>query len=102
MLPAVAWTSAYAAWSRGVPTDPAFFPIGAWLRRSWHAIEMADLGISVYIGNNDGADTLAASDLATLKSDGIYAIVGQDAVGLANIDDPTVVGWWMTPTSPTA
>ena len=25
----------------------------------------------------------------------MYAIVGQDSVGLANIDDPTIVGWWM-------
>ena len=61
---------------------------------------MADLGINVYIGNNAGTDTLAASDLATLKSHGIYAIVGQDSVGLANIDDPTIVGWWMTPDEP--
>ena len=61
---------------------------------------MADLGINVYVGNNAGTDTLAAADLATLKSHGIYAIVGQDSVGLANIDDPTIVGWWMTPDEP--
>ena len=30
----------------------------------------------------------------------MYAIVGQDSVGLANIDDPTIVGWWMTPDEP--
>ena len=99
-LPALAWTSPYAGWSRGVPTDPAFFPIGVWLQGSWHATEMAALGINVYIGNNAGTDTLAASDLATLKSHGIYAIVGQDSVGLASIDDPTIVGWWMTPDEP--
>jgi len=99
-VPAVAWTSPYAAWSRGVPTDPAFFPIGVWLQGSWHATEMADLGINVYIGNNAGTDTLATSDLATLKSHGIYAIAGQDSVGLANIDDPTIIGWWMEPDEP--
>jgi hypothetical protein len=99
-VPTVAWTSPYAAWSRGVPTDPAFFPIGVWLQGSWHATEMADLGINVYIGNNAGTDTLAASDLATLKSHGIYAIAGQDSVGLANIDDPTIIGWWMEPDEP--
>ncbi len=99
-LPALAWTSPYAAWSRGVPTDPSFFPISVWLQGSWHATEMADLGINVYVGNNAGTDSLAAADLATLKSHGIYAIVGQDAVGLANIDDPAIVGWWMTPDEP--
>jgi hypothetical protein len=99
-LPALAWTSPYAAWTRGVPTDPSFFPISVWLQGAWHATEMADLGINVYVGNNAGTDTLAAADLATLKSHGIYAIVGQDAVGLANIDDPTIVGWWLTPDEP--
>jgi hypothetical protein len=99
-VPTIAWTSPYAGWSRGAPTDPSFFPIGVWLQGSWHATEMADLGINVYIGNNAGTDMLAAADLAALKSHGIYAIVGQDAVGLANIDDPTIVGWWMTPDEP--
>ena len=99
-LPALQWTSPYAAWSRGVPTDPNFFPIAVWLQGSWHASEMAGLGINIYIGNNAGTDMLAAADLASLNSHGIYAIVGQDAVGLANIDDPTIVGWWMTPDEP--
>lgn len=99
-LPIPLWTSPYAAWSRGVPKDPSFFPISVWLQGSWHATEMADLGINVYVGNNAGTDMLAASDLATLKSHGIYAIVGQDSVGLANINDPTIVGWWMTPDEP--
>ena len=99
-LPAIQWTSPYAAWSRGVPTDPNFFPIAVWLQGSWHASEMAGLGINIYIGNNAGTDMLAAADLAALKSHGIYAIVGQDSVGLANIDDPTIVGWWMTPDEP--
>ena len=99
-IPQAAWKSPYAAWSRGVPTDPAFFPIGVWLQGSWHATEMAGLGVNVYIGNNAGTDSLAASDLATLKAQGIYAIVGQDSVGLANIDDATVIGWWMDPDEP--
>jgi hypothetical protein len=41
-----------------------------------------------------------AGDLASLKSLGMYAIIGQDSVGLANIADPTIVGWWMTPDEP--
>ncbi len=99
-IPAIAWTSPYAGWSRGVPADPSFFPIGVWLQGSWHATEMASLGVNVYIGNNAGTDSLAASDLATLKAQGIYAILGQDSVGLANIDDKTIIGWWMDPDEP--
>ncbi len=99
-IPNVPWTSPYAAWSRGIPTDPSFFPIGVWLQGSWHATELAGLGINIYVGNNAGTDSLAASDLATLKAQGMYAILGQDSVGLANIDDTTIVGWWMDPDEP--
>ena len=60
-VPAIAWTSPYAGWSRGIPTDPAFFPISAWLQGSWHATEMAALGINIYVGNNAGTDALAAA-----------------------------------------
>ncbi len=101
-MPTVAWTNPYAGWSRGIPTatDPTFFPIAVWLQGSWHATEMGKLGINIYVGNNAGTDSLATADLATLKAQGIYAIVGQDSVGLDNIDDPTIVGWWSSPDEP--
>jgi hypothetical protein len=99
-IPHVAWTSPYAGWPRGIPTDPSFFPIAVWLQGSWHATELAQLGINIYVGNNAGTDPLAASDLAILKGLGLHAIIGQDSVGLANIDDPTIIGWWMTPDEP--
>lgn len=99
-IPTIAWTSPYAGWSRGIPTDPSFFPISVWLQGSWHATEMAQLGVNIYVGNNAGTDELAASDLTILKNLGMYAIVGQDSVGLANIGDPTIVGWWMSPDEP--
>ena len=53
-IPAAQWTSPYAAWSRGVPTAPSFFPIAVWLQGSWHATELSQLGINIYIGNNAG------------------------------------------------
>jgi hypothetical protein len=93
-IPGVTWTSPYAGWSRGIPTDPGFFPIAVWLQQSFHAAELSQLGVNIYVGNNAGTDPLAAADLATLQG---LAILGQDSVGLASIDDPTVVGWWMTP-----
>jgi len=99
-IPTVAWTSPYAKWSRGIPTDPTFFPIAVWLQLPMHATELAGLGINIYLGNNAGTDPVMAADLATLKGLGMYAIIGQDSVGLANIDDTTIVGWWMTPDEP--
>jgi hypothetical protein len=99
-IPNVSWTSPYAAWSRGIPTDPSFFPIAVWLQGSWHATELAGLGINIYVGNNAGTDAMAMSDLAAIKAQGMYAIVGQDSVGLANKDDTTIVGWWMDPDEP--
>jgi hypothetical protein len=99
-IPHLAWTSPYAGWSRGIPTDPTFFPIAVWLQQSFHAMELSALGINIYVGNNAGVDPLQASDLATLKSFGMYAIIAQDSTGTANIDDPTIVGWWMSPDEP--
>ena len=99
-IPQLSWKSPYAGWSRGIPVDPNFFPISVWLQGSWHATEMQKLGVNIYVGNNAGTDALAASDLATLKGLGMYAIVGQDSVGLANVDDTTIVGWWMDPDEP--
>ena len=99
-IPQLAWTSPYAGWTRGIPTDPSFFPLAVWLQGSWHATELSQLGVNIFVGNNAGTDPMAASDLATIKALGMYAIVGQDSVGLASIDDPTIVGWWMTPDEP--
>jgi hypothetical protein len=73
-IPTASWTSPYAGWSRGVPTDPSFFPIAVWLQLPSHATELAGLGM--------------------------YAIIGQDSTGLASVDDETVIGWWMTPDEP--
>src|SRR5262245_1705025 len=51
VIPRVPWTSPYAAFSRGLPTDPSFFPIAVWLQGVSHAAEHAKLGINVYVGN---------------------------------------------------
>ncbi len=99
-IPKLTWKSPYSGWTRGVPTDPSFFPIGVWLQLPSHASELQKIGVNVYVGNNAGTDPVMASDLASLKALGMYAIIGQDSVGLANIDDPTIIGWWMTPDEP--
>lgn len=103
-IPNVAWHSPYAGWANGIPADPTFFPIAVWLQGSWHATELAQLGVNIYLGNNAGTDSMAVSDLATIKKLGMYAIIGQDSVGLADIQDSTVastvIGWWMSPDEP--
>jgi hypothetical protein len=103
-VPNIAWTSPYAGWSHGIPTDPSFFPIAVWLQGSWHASELAQLGVNIYVGNNAGTDSMAVADLTTIKKLGMYAILGQDSVGLADINDSTVdttvIGWWMDPDEP--
>ncbi|HEY5241317.1 MAG TPA: hypothetical protein VIJ22_07625 [Polyangiaceae bacterium] len=99
-IPTVSWTSPYAGWAAGIPTTPSFFPIAVWLQQSSHATELSQLGVNIYVGNNAGTDPLTATDLAVLKKLGMYAIVGQDSVGLASVGDPTIVGWWMTPDEP--
>jgi len=99
-IPSVTWKSPYAGWSKGISADPTFFPISVWLQGSWHAQELAQLGINIYLGNNAGTDTLATADLAILKGLGMHAIIGQDSAGRPNIEDPTIVGWWMSPDEP--
>jgi hypothetical protein len=99
-LPKVTWVSPYAGWSRGLSANANYFPIAVWLQGAWHAREMSQLGINIYVANNAGTDPLASADLATLNNQGIQAILGQDSVGLANINDPTIVGWWMSPDEP--
>jgi hypothetical protein len=99
-IPHLTWKSPYAGWSRGIPTDPNFFPIAVWLQQSFHAMELSGLGINIYVGNNASVDPMTPSDLATLKSYGMYAIIDQDSVGLESVDDPTVVAWWMSPDEP--
>ncbi|HUB09512.1 MAG TPA: hypothetical protein VMB50_21085 [Myxococcales bacterium] len=100
-IPSLAWTSPYAGFSRGLPSDPSFFPIAVWLQGDWHATEMAGLGINVYVGNNAGTDPITPDGgIPNLQAAGIYAILGQDSVGETEVDDPTVVGWWMSPDEP--
>ncbi|HTQ43092.1 MAG TPA: hypothetical protein VMI75_10085, partial [Polyangiaceae bacterium] len=49
-IPKLTWKSPYAGWTRGVPTDPSFFPIGVWLQLPSHASELQKIGVNVYVG----------------------------------------------------
>jgi hypothetical protein len=90
-----AWTSPYAGFTRGIPTDPTFFPIAVWLQGASHIQEYSKMGVNVLVGNGADVNPLAAKDLDTLKGLGMYAIVGQDSLGLQNVDHPAIVGWFL-------
>jgi len=83
----------YSAWSNGPNpgNDPNYFPIGVWYQQPFNAWDYKAMGVNFYAGLYNGP---TESDLATLKSAGMKAIVQQNAVGLAHVNDPNVIGWF--------
>lgn len=77
-------------WSRGLSTDPGYFPIAVWLQDPRHAARYRDAGINLYVGLWKGPTEAQLADLAKV---GIRVICDQNAVGLAHLDDPTIAGW---------
>ena len=54
------------------------------------APEYQKAGINLYFALWEGP---TEAQLAELKKDGMQVVCAQNAVGLAHIDDPTIVGW---------
>ena len=54
------------------------------------APEYQKAGINLYFSLWEGP---TEAQLAELKKDGMQVVCGQNAAGLAHIDDPTIVGW---------
>ena len=82
--------SPYAQWPQGPPSDAAHFPIGVWLQAPRNASRYRDLGVNFYLGLWKGP---TEEQLAELAAAGMPVICAQNAVGLANIDNPIIVGW---------
>lgn len=82
--------SPYAAWKHGPSTDPSYFPIGVWLQNPSRADKYKAAGINLYVGLWRGP---TEDQLAALKAADMRVICGQNAVGLAHKDDPTIAGW---------
>jgi hypothetical protein len=90
-----AWSMSVAVaadrvWSRGLPDDPAFFPIGVWLQDPRNAPRFKELGINVYVGLWNGP---TAGQIAALREAGLSVICEQNAYARQHLDDPTIVGW---------
>lgn len=82
--------SPYAQWENGPPSDPSWFPIAVWLQSPSNASRYRDAGINLYIGLWEGP---TEEQLAALEEAGMPVICDQNAVGLAHLDDPIIVGW---------
>jgi hypothetical protein len=80
----------YSLWKRGPRSDTAYFPIAVWLQNPRHAARYKAAGINLYVGLWRGP---TAAQLEELKAAGMQVICSQNAVGLANIESPVIVGW---------
>src|SRR5262245_16074901 len=80
----------YAQWSHGPPSDPSFFPITVWLQSPSSAPGFAEIGINTFIGLYEGP---TETDLSDLKAAAMPVACDQNDVGLAHLDDPTIVAW---------
>jgi hypothetical protein len=80
----------YARWSRGPSADKGYFPIGVWLQSPTKAARYREAGFNLYVGLWNGP---TEQQLYLLKEAGMAVICEQNAVGLAHIEDPTIVGW---------
>jgi hypothetical protein len=74
----------------GTPTDPHFFPIAVWLQSSANAPRFKALGINLYVGLYEGP---TAAQLAELEKAGMPVICDQNAVALAQKDNPIIAAW---------
>ncbi|MDQ2732134.1 MAG: hypothetical protein M3Y56_10780 [Armatimonadota bacterium] len=93
---ALAATAASAAtptppkFSHGLPDDPNYFPIAVWLQSPENASKFKAAGINLFIGLWQGP---TEGQLAALKAAKMPVICEQNPVGLAHLDDSTIVGW---------
>jgi hypothetical protein len=74
----------------GEPTDPNFFPIAVWLESPRNAARYKQAGINLFVGLYQGPTD---DELAQLTNAGMPVICDQNAVGLANKDNPIIAGW---------
>lgn len=76
--------------SRGLPTDPAFFPLGVWLQDPALAVRYRAAGINLFVGLWKGP---TEEQLGRLAGAGMRVICAQNAVGLRHLASSSIVGW---------
>ncbi len=77
-------------WEEGVLADENFFPLAVWLQSPANAARYKGAGINTYVALWQGP---TEQQLADLTEHGMYVICDQNRVGLAHIDDATIIGW---------
>jgi len=85
-----AQTNEAPRFSRGLSSDPNYFPIAVWLQDPSQAMRYKSAGINVYVGLWRGP---TEQQLAQLKSAGMRLFCSQNRVALTHLDDPTIAGW---------
>lgn len=80
----------YAQWTHGPSDDEHFFPIAVWLQNPRNAKRYRDAGFNLYVGLWRGP---TEAQLAALKDAQMSVICHQNALALAHLDDPIIVGW---------
>ncbi len=82
--------TAFSQWENGLPSDPGYFPIAVWLQNPKNASRFKSAGINLYVGLWKGP---TEEQLKTLADVGMPVICSQNEVGLANKNNPIIVGW---------
>jgi hypothetical protein len=74
----------------GFPTDPDFFPIGVWLQSPARAPNYKAIGINTFVGLYDGP---TEQQLAQLARQHMFAVAGQNDVGLNSVNRHIIKAW---------
>jgi hypothetical protein len=82
--------SARPHWANGPSRDASCFPIAVWLQDPKNAARYQAAGINLYVGLWRGP---TAEQLASLQQAGMSVICEQSGTGLAQKDNPVIVGW---------
>lgn len=74
----------------GFPTDADFFPIGVWLQSPSRAANYKAIGINTFVGLYHGP---TEAQLAALAQQNMFAIAGQNDIGLKSPHGHVIKAW---------
>jgi hypothetical protein len=74
----------------GFPSDANFFPIGVWLQSPTNAAKYKAIGINTFVGLYHGP---TEQQLAALERQNLFAVAGQNDVGLNSRNTHVIKAW---------
>ena len=83
-------STAYDQWSRGISSDPKFFPLAVWLQSPRNAERYKQAGINLYVGLWNGP---TPQQLVELKRAQMPVICSQNDIGMKSSDADIIVAW---------